>query len=60
LLGAALAAMGGVVWVSASPWRSLPGRSQLRPRNARHLVITSVGTTLVGVAAFVVASTSVP
>jgi hypothetical protein len=60
LVGAALAALGGVVWVAASPWRSLPGRAQLRPRGAHHLVITSVGTTLVGVAAFVVASTSLP
>lgn len=59
-LGAALAGLGGVVWVAASPWRSLPGRAQLRPRSGRHLVITSAGTTLVGVAAFAIASTSLP
>lgn len=59
--GLLLAALGGVVWVAASPWRALPGRGNaLRPRDARQLAVAAIGTAMVGVAALVIASITVP
>jgi uncharacterized membrane protein YidH (DUF202 family) len=58
--GMALVAFGGVIWLAASPWRAVSGRVDLRPRGEGHLSVVAVGTTVVGVAALVIASISVP
>jgi hypothetical protein len=59
--GLLLVALGGVVWLASSPWRALRSHAGApRPRGARQLAITAVGTAIVGVAALVIASMSVP
>jgi uncharacterized membrane protein YidH (DUF202 family) len=58
--GMVLVALGGVIWLAASPWRALTGRVDLRPRAEGHLGVVAIGTTLVGIAALVIASISVP
>lgn len=61
LYGAGLAALGGVVWLGSSPWRVLNrGAGELGPRTATRLTVSAVGTALVGVAALVIASITVP
>ena len=58
--GLVLVVSGGVIWLAASPWRALSGRPDLRPRAQGHLSVVAFGTMLVGIAALVVSSISVP
>jgi uncharacterized membrane protein YidH (DUF202 family) len=61
VFGMLLVALGGVVWVAASPWRLLPGRDGgLRPRRSGQLAAVAIGTSLVGTAALIIASITVP
>jgi uncharacterized membrane protein YidH (DUF202 family) len=61
LYGLLLVGLGGAVWLASSPWRALPGRTgELRPRGGGHLSITAIGTAMVGIAALIIASITVP
>ena len=61
LYGLILVSLGGAVWLASSPWRALPGRGgELRPRGGGHLSVTAAGTALIGIAALVIASITVP
>jgi uncharacterized membrane protein YidH (DUF202 family) len=59
--GLVLVALGALAFLATSPWRSVTRRAAgPGPRDGRQLMVTAVGTMLIGIAALVVVLVSVP